>query len=126
MSGLVYDAGALVAADRNNRRIWAIHRRALERGIVPQVPATVLIQTWRSSRQAHLARLLKGSDIVELGEWRARRAGQLLARSEGDDAVDASVVELAAEGQSAVVTSDRRDIEDISHANGIRVAIHDI
>ena len=60
MSGLVYDAGALVAADRNNRRMWALHRRALERGIVPQVPATVLIQTWRSSRQAHLGSSAQG------------------------------------------------------------------
>jgi hypothetical protein len=126
MSGLVYDAGALVAADRNNRRMWAMHRRALERGIVPRVPATVVIQAWRSPRQAHLARLLNGSDIVEVGEWRARRAGQLLAQSRSDDAVDASVVELATDGESAVVTSDRQDIEDIAHSNGIRLSIHDI
>lgn len=32
MPGITYDTGALIAAERNNRRIWALHRRALEQG----------------------------------------------------------------------------------------------
>jgi hypothetical protein len=35
VAGITYDAGALVAAERNRRSVWALHRRALERGIQP-------------------------------------------------------------------------------------------
>lgn len=31
---MTYDTGALIAAERNDRRLWALHRRALERGLV--------------------------------------------------------------------------------------------
>ena len=42
--GLTYHTGALIAGDRSDRRAWALHRRALERQIVPMVPAGVLAQ----------------------------------------------------------------------------------
>jgi len=48
----------LIAAERNVRRIWALHRRALERGLVPTVPAGVLGQGWRGGPQAQMSRLL--------------------------------------------------------------------
>jgi len=35
MSAVVYDAGVLVAADRNERRAWAGHKVRLELGVVP-------------------------------------------------------------------------------------------
>jgi rRNA-processing protein FCF1 len=63
MSGLTYDSGALIAAERNQPRIWAIHRRALGRGIRPVIPAGVLTEVYRAGRQANLARLLVGSPI---------------------------------------------------------------
>jgi hypothetical protein len=37
--GVTYDAGALVAADRSERRMWARHRALLARREVPTVPA---------------------------------------------------------------------------------------
>jgi hypothetical protein len=50
--GVTYDAGALVAADRGERRQWARHRALLARRDVPVVPAPVLAQCWRGgSRQ---------------------------------------------------------------------------
>jgi len=32
---VVYDAGVLIAADRNDREVWADHRARLELGVVP-------------------------------------------------------------------------------------------
>ncbi len=59
--GVTYDAGALVAADRGERRVWARHRALLSLREVPTTPAPVVAQVWRGgSRQALLARLLVG------------------------------------------------------------------
>jgi hypothetical protein len=44
--GITYDTGALIAADRAERRIWARHRALLALGEVPTVPAPVLAQSW--------------------------------------------------------------------------------
>ena len=40
--GVTYDTGALIAADRNNRSMWALHASFLAVGIAPTVPAPVL------------------------------------------------------------------------------------
>ncbi|MDQ6927119.1 MAG: twitching motility protein PilT [Actinomycetota bacterium] len=125
MAGLTYDAGALLAAGRDDRRIWALHRRALQRQLVPRVPAAVVTQAWRGKGQAQLARFLNGCEVVALDRRRSRRAGQLLAAA-GNDAVDATVVELASERADTVVTSDRRDIELIADANRLRLSILDV
>ncbi len=55
--GLTY-SGALIAAERDQRRMWLIHGRALTRGVRPVVPAGVLAEAYRSARQVSLARLL--------------------------------------------------------------------
>ncbi len=47
MSGVTYDAGALVAADRNDRRMWALHAGFLAEEVSPTVPAPVLAEAWR-------------------------------------------------------------------------------
>ena len=64
MNSAVYDAGALIGADRNERVIWAEHRVRLEAGVIPQVPATVVAQVSKSHRQAQLRRFLRGCDVV--------------------------------------------------------------
>jgi hypothetical protein len=62
--GITYDTGALIAADRAERRIWARHRALLTLRHVPTVPVPVVAQSWRGgSRQALLARLLAGCDV---------------------------------------------------------------
>jgi hypothetical protein len=56
MSGVAYDTGALIAADHNDRRMWALHAGFLAEEVVPTVPAPVLAEAWRaSSRQASLS-----------------------------------------------------------------------
>lgn len=116
MSGVVYDAGALVAADRNSRLFWADHRVRLEAGLLPLVPAPVVAQVSRSSRQAQLRRLLRGCEVVPLTEQAAHAAGRLLGRTKGSDVVDAVVADLAATRDADVVTTDRRDIQALLDA----------
>ena len=71
MSGFVYDAAVLVAADRNDRRTWAEHKARLELGVVPAVPTPVVAQVSRSPRQAQLRRFLTGCEVVPLIESEA-------------------------------------------------------
>ena len=47
MGGVTYDTGALVAADRNNRRMWALNAGYLAAEVIPAVPAPVLAEAWR-------------------------------------------------------------------------------
>ncbi len=123
MSGLTYDTGALVAAEGGDRRMWAIHRRALERLHTPTAPAGVLAQGWRGGPQPLLARLIDGCAVDPLDEPGARAAGQLLAGAKSTDVIDASVVEGALRRDEAIVTSDRRDIEKLANAVGRRVNV---
>lgn len=121
MTPIVYDAGVLVAADRDVRSIWAEHRVRLEAGIVPVVPAPVVVQVSRSPTQVQLRRLLRGCEVVSLTEQRAHFAGRLLGRAGSRDVVDAVVAVTAAERQADVVTGDRADIRrllDAADASG--------
>lgn len=113
MSGLTLDAGALVAFERNDRRVVAMLARAHERGITLTVPASVVGQVWRDgARQARLARLL-GSELLEvepLDDQRARAAGQLCGVTKTSDVIDASVVLCAKARGHGVLTSDPHDL----------------
>lgn len=109
--GVTYDAGALIAADRGERRMWARHRALLVAREVPTVPSPVVVQTWRGGGpQARLARLLAGCNVETLDHDRARAAGSLLGRAGASDAVDACVVEGALRRHDLVVSSDREDL----------------
>src|SRR5450759_5305330 len=91
MRSAVYDAGVLVAAERNVRAVWAEHRARLEAGIVPVVPAPVVAQVSRSPAQVQLRRLLRGCEIAALTGQAAHAAGYLLGRAGSSDVVDAVV-----------------------------------
>lgn len=122
--GVTYDTGALIAADRGERRMWARHRALLTRREVPTVPAPVVAQSWRgSARQAQLARLLTGCDIEALDDGRARAVGTLAARAATTDIVDAAVVEGALRRRDLVVSSDADDLQAIASAAGTRLEI---
>lgn len=110
MTRLVLDAGALLAWDRRDRAVAARLEAARRRGLDLRTTAIVLAQVWRDgARQANLARLLKGTEVVAVDERLGREAGALLARSGTDDPIDATVVIVAAPGDR-VLTSDPGDI----------------
>ena len=124
--GLTYDTGALVAAERDDRLMWSLHRAALVRRLTPIVPAGVLGEAWRGGPQHRLSRLLKGCAIEPLTENQARAVGVLAARSQLSDTVDLAVAEGALRRNYAVVTSNRRHIEQVADAVGRHLTIHDV
>ena len=126
MIGLTYDTGALLAAEANRRSLWVLHERAIVHGNRPVVPAGVLGQAWRGGPQAELSRLLRGCQIEELTEARARAAGVACARSRTRDVVDASVVVGALARGDLVVTSDPDDLRRIAAALRLSLRLHRI
>ena len=125
--GILYDTGALIAAGRDDRRMWAIHARALQGDVRPIVPAGCVVEAWRGARQPNLARLLDGCEIETLDESRGKRSGTLRAGAAGSvSAVDATVVEACIRRGTAIATSDRSDIESLASAAKRRVSIIDI
>lgn len=112
---VVYDAGVLVAAERNDRQIWADHRVRLELGVIPTTTAPVVAQVSRSSRQAQLRRLLRGCDIVAFAPEQAHEVGALLGKAGTSDVVDAHVVVTATGAASTVLTSDPDDLRQLSN-----------
>jgi predicted nucleic acid-binding protein len=126
--GVTYDTGALVAAERNDRRMWALHAGLLAEEIVPTVPTPVLAQAWNDSgpRQANLSRLLAMCFTEALSDDQARRVGVLATAARHRDIVDVTVVEGALRRGDAVVTSDRGDIERIAGAVGASIRIDEV
>ena len=124
MGGVTYDTGALVAAERNNRQMWALHAGYLAEEVIPTVPAAVLAQSWRGgSRQASLSRLLRMCDTEPMSENLAKEVGVLAGKSGHDDIVDVSVVEGAVRRGDAVVTSNVTHIRTIAEAAGATLRI---
>ena len=125
-NGLTYDTGALIAAERDDRLMWALHRAAITRGLPPTVPAGVLAEAWRGGPQHRLSQLLKGCKVEELREPQARHVGTLIARCGLDDAVDVAVAEGAIRRGDAVVTANRAHIERVADVVRTRLTIHDV
>ena len=124
MSTIVYDAGALIAAEHGTERMWALHQRALARAIEPVIPATVLAEVWRGgARQHRLNQFIQSCHIDDLNEASARASGTLLAAAP-HGIVDASVVECALRRTSPCVTSNRDHLTDL--AGGRRLNIIDM
>jgi len=117
VSGLTFDAGGLIALDRNDRRVITLLARAAERGMRITIPATALAQAIRNpSRQSRLSRLIRQSDtdLVTLDGPDATAVGLLLARTGTSDIVDAHVVLCARRAGQSVVTSDAGDLRRIA------------
>lgn len=121
MSTIVYDAGALVAAEGGDERMWAIHKRAVARGVQPVVPATVLAEVWRGGRRQHrLGQFARSCDVEGFSEESARAAGVLLSVAP-HGVVDASVVECVLRRASPCVSGNRRHLVDLAGTRRINV-----
>jgi predicted nucleic acid-binding protein len=117
VSGITFDAGGLIALDRNDRRVLALIARATERGFRITIPATALAQAIRNpSRQVRLSRLIRqaATDLIALDGPDATAVGLLLARTATADIVDAHVAVCAQRAGQAIVTSDPGDFKRIA------------
>ena len=116
MPGLTLDAGALIAIDRDDRRVLVLLARALETGARVTVPSTALAQAIRQpERQVGLARVVRQptTDVVSLDRVDATSVGRLLAASGTADIVDAHVVICARRARQRIVTSDPGDLRTL-------------
>jgi len=111
---VVYDAGVFVAAERNDREVWADHRARLELGVVPRTTAPAVAQVSRSPRQVQLRRFLRGCHIEPFAPEQAHDVGALVGKAGTADVVDAHVVITAAPTVSTVLTSDPDDLRHLS------------
>lgn len=113
MSGLTFDAGALIALDRDDRRVLALVAGAAERRQSITIPATALAQAIRvPARQVRLTRLMRqpGVHLAGLDGRAATAVGRLLASTGTSDIADAHVVVCAQEAGQPVVTTDPGDL----------------
>lgn len=125
--GVTYDTGALIAADRNDREMWALHLGHLNRDVVPIVPAPVLAEAWRGGgRQANLARLLTACAVEAMTQDQAKAVGALAGKAAHDDIVDVTVVEGAIRRGDAVVTSNPTHIRTIAAAVRAKLRIETV
>jgi len=108
----VYDAGVFVAAERNDREVWADHRARLELGLMARTTAPVVAQVSRSARQVQLRRMLRGCEIAGFGPDDSHEVGALVGKASTSDVVDAHLAIVASRRQATVITS---DIEDLRH-----------
>jgi hypothetical protein len=116
LNGVTFDAGGLIALERNDRRVLALLARAKEWGMPITIPATALAQVMRNpSRQARLSRLIRQptTNVIALDGPDATAVGLLLARSGTADIVDAHVVVCAQRAAQTVLSSDPDDLRRI-------------
>lgn len=114
MAGLILDAGALIAAEKDDRRFWALWKESLRLDIEFLVPATVVAQVWRGPKSARQALVLKACAVEALDSPRAKAAGVLCGRAGTSDIVDAHVVASAYARGDDILTTDREDLERLA------------
>src|SRR5258708_9589252 len=114
MAAIVYDTGALLAAERRNPDFLALHDEVTSARIRPLVPVVVLAQAWRGGPQHQISRVLKGCDIIADDERTGRAAEVACAAAATTDLVDANVLATASRHQSPPVTSYPGDLSRIA------------
>jgi predicted nucleic acid-binding protein len=110
VAGLTLDSGALIAAERGDRRFWAFWKEAIAADTDITVPAPVLVESWRGARNARMAMVLSGCIVEALGERLAKTAGLLSGKASTSDVTDAVVALSAALRGDTILTVDARDI----------------
>jgi predicted nucleic acid-binding protein len=114
LSGIVFDAGGMIALERNDRRVLLILDAALEEGGRIIVPATALAQVIRNpARQVRLWRMIQfeNTEVVPLDGGHAQAVGALLAATGTSDITDAHVAICAQKAGYAVISSDPDDLK---------------
>jgi predicted nucleic acid-binding protein len=106
---VIIDAGPFIVDGNSvNSRLWALIKRATERGDELHTTHPVMAQVWRDpARQANLARALRHFDVHPLDESVA--VGRRLAATATSDVVDAHVAVVAERLGTFILTADRAD-----------------
>lgn len=114
---VIFDAGALIALERNDRAMWRRLELVRRAGTPPVSHGGVVGQVWRGRgpRQALLALALNSIEIRALDDRLGRKVGELLAKTGRGDVVDAAVVLIAADGDQ-ILTSDPNDLAPLARA----------
>jgi hypothetical protein len=84
VNGITFDAGGLIALERNDRRVFSILDTALADGDRIIVPATALAQVIRNpAKQVRLWRMIQfdKTEVVPLDGTHAQAVGALLAQT---------------------------------------------
>jgi len=120
VSGTVFDSGALIALERNDRTVWAALKLAALKNTDVLVPSTVLAQVWRGTRsQAQLSKALRHCVIASFDSV-AREVGELCGRARTADICDAHVAIIAGSQGDVLYTSDPEDMRRLVAAYGRR------
>ncbi len=118
MAGLTLDAGALIAADRDDKRFWSFWSVAVKRRTVATIPATIVAQAWRSPRNVRMAQVINQSIIEAYTFDIGRLAGQLCAAANKHDVVDAGLVVSASIRGDDILTTDPTDLLELAQVLG--------
>ncbi|MGC8463007.1 MAG: hypothetical protein ACP5P9_04985 [Acidimicrobiales bacterium] len=122
---MAFGAGALTAAARGDRRVWALHRAALAHGLVPVVPVQALAEAARAvGSSADFERFTVGTEVEVLDRERARVIGSLAEQAGTDSLAGVAVVELAARRVLAVVSDRPHRAAEVSAALGHELVLH--
>ncbi len=124
MRAIVYDTGALLAAERRNPDFLALHDQLTAARIRPIIPVVVVLaQAWRGGPQHQISRVLKGCDELPDDQQTGRAAGLACAASRTADVVDTIVITTAVRHQAPVVTGDPGDLTRIADCIGVKIRI---
>jgi hypothetical protein len=106
---VIVDAGPFIDSERVNTRLFALLKRATERGEDLHTTHPVLSQVWRDpSRQVHLQRALRAFTTHALDNSKA--VGSLLSKSDTSDIADAHLATVAQALGTFIVTTDGDDM----------------
>ncbi len=110
---MIVDAGPFIDSERINSRLYAVVKRATERGEELHTTHPVLAQVlWNPARQAGLNRLVQGFNRHALDDGAS--VGKLLGSSQTSDVVDAHLAAVAQSLGTFILTTDADDMIQLS------------
>jgi len=120
---VILDAGFLVAVDRGQARAKTFLERAEHERRDLHTTEAVIAQAWREgARQARLVRFLNGVTSHPLNN--GRLVGELLARSQTSDVVDAHLALTAHQHGLDIVTGDPNDLTLLANLLPSKPRVH--
>ncbi len=112
---VVFDTAVLISAERGASAFRSLRAGLAADRQVAVVPAPVLAEVWRDGvHQALLAQALKATEPWSCDDELAKRAGELLAKTETTNTVDAIVVATAEHLLAPAITGDVGDLEALA------------